>query len=220
MNRSYSNGGEIKNKIAKLQAVLDDPRTTDAGERERLQKGIEKLKGMLPSEEKPAEKKEEPKERKKPVEKKEPKSEKADKSKKKGVQVLSSKRVKIDGREVDVDSQEFCDYLLAQFRERREKAQQKKSSKKKTKSVMSKVSQSIERGITTAIKSGIKDNKVAINKNPKVFIGKVEKLESATKNFLQNLKEVLGDEYDAKEITSTTNAIQELIDDLKKKYSK
>jgi hypothetical protein len=208
----------IEAKIKKLTDILNDPRTTDEAEKERLKIGIEKLKGMMakdePKKEEP--KKEEPKKSEKKPSKSEPK--KADKTKKKGVQVLSSKRVVVDGKEMEVDSKEFCDYLLGEFRSRREKAQQKKETKKKTTSVMAKVSQSIERGITTAIKSGIKDNKVAIDKNPKVFIGKVEKLETATKNFLQNLKEVLGEEYDAKEVTSTTNAIQEMIDDLKKKY--
>jgi hypothetical protein len=222
MKRTYNDGGEIEAKIKKFTDLLNDPRTTDAGERERLQKGIEKLKSMLPTKE---EKKEEKTEKKEPVkkaektQKKEEKVEKKADKPKKGIQVLSSKRVVVNGTEMEVDSKEFCDYLLVEFRDRREKAQQKKETKKKTTSVMSKVSQSIERGITTAIKSGIKDNKVAIDKNPKVFIGKVEKLETATKNFLENLKEVLGSEYDAKEVTSTTKAIQEMIDDLKKKYA-
>jgi hypothetical protein len=34
------------------------------------------------------------------------------------------------------------------------------------------------------------------------------------------LKEVLGTDYDAKEVTDTTKAIHKLIEDLKKKYTK
>ena len=50
MNKRYNNGGEIEAKIKKFNDLLNDPKTTDAGERERLQKGIEKLKSMLPKE--------------------------------------------------------------------------------------------------------------------------------------------------------------------------
>lgn len=223
MNKRYNGGGEIQAKIDKFTKLMNDSRSTE-DEKSRYKTAIEKLEAMKPSssekkeetvEEKPTEKK--PTE-KKPTEKKTSESKKEE-PKKKGVQVLSSKRVMIDGKEVGMDSKEFCDYLLGEFRQRREKAEENKTKKKKTTSVMSKVASNIEKGITTAIKNSIKDNKVAINKNPTVFIGKVQKLETATKNFLENLKEVLGSEYDAKEVTSTTKAIQDMIEELKKKYA-
>lgn len=223
--KRYDGGGEIQAKIDKFNKLINDPRSTE-DEKSRYRVGVEKLKAMLPSakEEAPAEKVAEKKvAEKKPTEKKpaekvaEKKSDEA--PKKKGVQVLSSKRVMINGKEVGMDSKEFCDYLLGEFRERREKAEENKTKKKKTTSVMSKVTSNIEKGITTAIKNSIKDNRVAINKDPKVFIGKVQKLETATKNFLDNLKEVLGSEFDAKEVTSTTNAIHSMIEELKKKYA-
>lgn len=228
--KRYDGGGEIQAKIDKFNKLINDPRSTE-DEKSRYRVGVEKLKAMLPStkEEAPAEKVAEKKVaekkvvEKKPTEKKpaekvaEKKSDEA--PKKKGVQVLSSKRVMINGKEVGMDSKEFCDYLLGEFRERREKAEENKTKKKKTTSVMSKVTSNIEKGITTAIKNSIKDNRVAINKDPKVFIGKVQKLETATKNFLDNLKEVLGSEFDAKEVTSTTNAIHSMIEELKKKYA-
>ena len=53
-----------------------------------------------------------------------------------------------------------------------------------------------------------------------MFIGKVQKLETATKNFLQQLKEVLGSDYEAKEVADTTKAIHQMIEELKKKYGK
>jgi len=223
--------GEIQEKIDRFTRLLNDSRSTEE-EKSRYRTAIEKLKAMKSEdkkdepEPKKEEKKTEPKkevkkpEPKKEVKKAEPKKEEKKSEPKKGMVVLSSKRVTIDGKEVEIDSQEFCDYLTAQWRARREKAEQSKTKKKKTTSVMAKVSANIERGIATAIKTGIKENKVEINKNPKVFIGKVEKLETATKKFLENLKEVLGDEFDAKEVTSTTKAIQEMISELKAKYSK
>ena len=133
--------------------------------------------------------------------------------------MVSRKKVIIDGKEYNTDSKEFCDYLTDEFRKRREQAKQKKQTRKKTKSVMAQVTNKIESGIEKAIRTGVTTQKPILKKNPTIFIGKVEKLETATKNFLQQLKEVLGNEYDAKEITETTKAIQKMIDDLKKKYS-
>lgn len=229
--KKYNDGGEIQKKIDRFTKLIEDPRSTQ-DEKERYKIAIEKFKAMLPKEEKKEEeKKEDKKEDKKPAEKKaskkssEKKEEKKEEEKekpaekKKGVQVLSSKRVMIDGKEVDIDSPEFCTYLVSKWHERRAKAEENKTKKKKTKSVMAKVSEKIEQGITTAIKEGIKDQKDIIEKNPTVFIGKVQKLETATENFLKNLKDVLGDEYDAKEVTATTKAIHEMIAELKKKYS-
>ena len=138
----------------------------------------------------------------------------------KGVQMLSKKRVVVDGKELNVDSKEFCDYLTAEFIKRKEQAKSKKGSRKKTKSVMEQVSTKIEQGVEKAIKTGIAKQKPILKKNPQVFIGKVQKLETATKNFLQQLKEVLGNDYEAKEVTETTKAINKLIEDLKKKYAK
>lgn len=138
----------------------------------------------------------------------------------KGVQMLSKKRVVVDGKEMSTDSKEFCDYLTAEFIKRKEQANKNKGKNKKTKSVMEQVSNKIEQGVQKAIKTGIAKQKPTLKKNPQVFIGKVQKLETATKNFLTQLKEVLGTDYDAKEVTDTTNAIHKLIEDLKKKYAK
>jgi len=143
-----------------------------------------------------------------------------DKKLPKGVQMVSKKIVLVNGKEMNTDSQEWCDYLTAEFIKRKEQAKKNKSSRKKTKSVMAQVSTKIEQGVEKAIKTGVSKQMPTIKKNPQVFIGKVQKLETATKNFLTQLKEVLGTEYDAKEVTDTTKAIHKLIEDLKKKYTK
>ena len=119
-----------------------------------------------------------------------------------------------------MDSQEFCDYLLAEFKERRSKAEERKGKKTKTKSVMTKVTDNIEKGITQAIRQSVKTNKVNIENNPREFFGKVKKLEVATKTFLNSLKSVLGQDFDGKEVTSTIKGIQDLVDELKKKVEK
>lgn len=138
----------------------------------------------------------------------------------KGVTMVSKKKVMVNGVEMNTDSQEFCDYLTAEFIKRKEQAKQNKTTRKKTKSVMAQVSTKIEAGVEKAIKTGIASQKPSLAKNPNVFIGKVEKLETATNNFLKQLKEVLGNEYDAKEVTETAKAIQKMIADLKNKYTK
>lgn len=138
----------------------------------------------------------------------------------KGVTMVSTKKVIVNGVEMNTDSKEFCDYLTDEFIKRKEQAKSNKATRKKTKSVMAQVSTKIEAGVEKAIKTGIATQKPSLAKNPNVFIGKVEKLETATKNFLQQLKEVLGNDYDAKEVTETAKAIQKLIADLKKKYNK
>jgi hypothetical protein len=144
----------------------------------------------------------------------------AEKKTPKGVVMLSKNKVSVNGVEMNKDSKEFCDYLTAEFVKRKEQAKKNKGTRTKTKSVMAQVSTKIEQGVEKAIKTGISKQKPAFSKNPQVFIGKVEKLETATKNFLTQLKEVLGTDYDAKEVTDTTKAIHKLIEDLKKKYVK
>ena len=138
----------------------------------------------------------------------------------KGIQIISKKKVMLNGKEYNTDSKEFCDYLTDEFIKRKEQAKSKKGSRKKTKSVMEQVSMKIEQGVQKAIKTGISKQIPTLKKNPLIFIGKIQKLETANKNFLTQLKEVLGSDYDAKEVTDTTKAIHQMIDELKKKYIK
>jgi hypothetical protein len=244
----YAGGGEIEAKIQKLQTLIDNPNTPET-DRKNFVEAQKKFKEKLASETKetakPVAKKPtstKPVARKtttrkataKPVAKKPTPTRVKSVTKRpstptktapvkklpKGVQMLSKKRVVVDGKEMNTDSKEFCDYLTAEFIKRKEQAKSKKGTRKKTKSVMAQVSTKIEQGVEKAIKTGIARQKPTLKKNPQVFIGKVQKLETATKNFLQQLKEVLGTDYDAKEVTDTANAINKLIEDLKKKYSK
>jgi len=239
-SRKYAGGGEIEAKIQKLQTLIDNPNTPET-DRKNFVEAQKKFKEKLASEKssEPVAKKTTPKPvSKKPitvkpvankpttsttktVSKRPTTTAKAPvKKTPKGVQMLSKKRVVIDGKEMNTDSKEFCDYLTDEFIKRKEQAKSKKTTRKKTKSIMAQVSTKIEQGVEKAIKTGISKQKPTLKKNPQVFIGKVEKLETATKNFLQQLKEVLGSDYDAKEVTDTANAIKKLIEDLKKKYSK
>lgn len=134
----------------------------------------------------------------------------------KGVKVTGSSTVTVDGKEMDMNSSEFCDYLLKQFRERREKS--KNAPKKKTASVMAKITANVEKSVVQAIKSSVASNKKEIEKNPNFFVKKVEKLETSTKSFLESMKEVLGDDFKQGEIASTMKSIEELTESLIAKY--
>ena len=246
--RRYAGGGDTQSKIDKLQKLIDNPDVSENDKknyRDALKQFKEKLASEKKTTEKPkvADKKpvarkpvarkpvakkptEKPKETektpvvKKPVVKQPVIKKTVAKKLPKGVQMLSKKKVVVDGKEMNVDSKEFCDYLTAEFIKRKEQAKSKKGTRKKTKSVMAIVSDKIEQGVQKAIKTGIAKQKPTLKKNPQVFIGKVQKLETATKNFLQQLKEVLGSDYEAKEVADTTKAIHQMIEELKKKYGK
>ena len=233
---------DIEIKIKKLQALVDNPNVSE-NDKKNYREGIKKYQAELPAEKKVTTAKTVAKKptttRKstmvKPVAKKPTVTRKATPIKAKlkpsagkttakkitkGVTMVSTKKVVVDGIEMNTDSKEFCDYLTDKFIKRKEQAKANKGTRKKTKSVMAQVSNKIEAGVEKAIKTGIEKQKPSLAKNPNVFIGKVEKLETATNNFLKQLKEVLGNEYDAKEVTETAKAIQKLIADLKKKYNK
>jgi histone H1/5 len=245
--KEKTSDADVQAKINKLQALIDNP---DVSEKDKanFRDALSQFKAKMTSEKKEVVKKptstlRKPMARKptnvkmvakkavakkpmakKPISvkpKKKPITAKvAEKKTPKGVVMLSKNKVSVNGVEMDKDSKEFCDYLTAEFVKRKEQAKKNKGTRTKTKSVMAQVSTKIEQGVEKAIKTGISKQKPAFSKNPQVFIGKVEKLETATKNFLTQLKEVLGTDYDAKEVTDTTKAIHKLIEDLKKKYVK
>jgi hypothetical protein len=225
MNNTKTNSADIEKKITQLEALYFNPKT-DAKFKPLYKKGIEELKAKLEKAEPKVTataQKEKPKApAKKNVSKVVAKSTKPKVEEKvtRQVKKISSKKVEIDGKQYDIDSKEFCDYLVEQFKERRSKSKSAPKKASKPKSVMKSVATKIESGVTTAIKKSASRQETTLKKYPAVFIGKVEKLEEATKNFLTQLKSVLGKDYDSKEITETTNAIQKLIDDLKSKYDK
>jgi hypothetical protein len=228
---------DIEIKIKKLQALIDNPNVSES-DKNNFREGIKQYEAKLTAEKKettakPVAKKTTTTRKSTPVKRKPKATRKATPVKAKptagkvttekmpkGATLVSKKKVVVNGVEMNTDSKEFCDYLTAEFVKRKEQAKANKGTRKKTKSVMAQVSSKIEAGVEKAIKTGIAKQKPSLSKNPQVFIGKVEKLESATNNFLKQLKEVLGNDYDAKEVTETAKAIQKMIADLKKKYTK
>jgi hypothetical protein len=132
MKRRYNDGGEIKKKIADLQKLIKNPKT-DAKFIPLYQKGIDKLQAKLQTAE-PTEVMVETKMPKPRVEKIAPKMAKTTKPKAvervaKSVKKMGGEKVEIDGVIYDIDSKEFCDYLVEEFKERRANSVSKKASK-------------------------------------------------------------------------------------------
>jgi hypothetical protein len=132
MKRRYNDGGEIKKKIADLQKLIKNPKT-DAKFIPLYQKGIDKLQAKLQTTE-PTEVMVATKMPKPRVEKIAPKMAKTTKPKAvervtKSVKKMGGEKVEIDGVIYDIDSKEFCDYLVEEFKERRANSVSKKASK-------------------------------------------------------------------------------------------
>jgi hypothetical protein len=132
MKRRYNDGGEIKKKIADLQKLIKNPKT-DAKFIPLYQKGIDKLQAKLQTIE-PQEVEVEIKTPKPRVEKTAPKVAKTTKPKAvekvaKSVKKMDGEKVEIDGVIYDIDSKEFCDYLVEEFKERRANSVSKKAGK-------------------------------------------------------------------------------------------
>jgi len=132
MKRRYNDGGEIKKKIADLQKLIKNPKT-DAKFIPLYQKGINKLQEKLQTTE-PKEVMVETKMPKPRVEKIASKVAKTTKPKavekvSKSVKKMDGEKVEIDGVIYDIDSKEFCDYLIEEFKERRANSVSKKAGK-------------------------------------------------------------------------------------------
>lgn len=115
----------------------------------------------------------------------------------------------------DVDEMD-CEELEQMFKERKAKA--KKSEKKsKTRPVIEK----IVSNVATATKQAIDSVSVEdIKKNPKKFIEKCMKAEKSGEEFINDLKSLLGEEYDKSEVSEGMEKILIHIKELKAKYVK
>ena len=112
----------------------------------------------------------------------------------------------------DLDDKD-CDELLAEVAERRAAA--KKSAKKSEKKpVIEKVSAPIVRGVEKAIKN-IESDDLSAKK-----IKQVKDAIEATKSFIQSLKTLLGEDYDAQAVTDEIKPLLELAKKIEEKFLK
>lgn len=199
-DKYYKSGGritEIETEIKDYEALVSDHSVPQdekdfaKGEIEDLKKELEKLKA-------------EPKAEKKIAPKKEKKAAKP--------KVEIVKKAPKPKKNSELPS---CDELEARWRKRKEAA--KKAAKKhKTTSI----SERIGGDVAQAVKK-IVDNIPAadIKANPKSYIAKFEKIETATKGFVDSLKSLLGDDFSRSEILEPfENMIGEFIKNVKAKY--
>lgn len=112
----------------------------------------------------------------------------------------------------DLDEKD-CEELLADIKARRAKALDS-SAKSKSKPVIDKVAANV----ATAVKQAI-DNVPAADID-KAKIEKFKKLEVAAKNFMAEMKSILGEDYDKESVQDEFKQITDLIEALRKKYTK
>lgn len=157
---------------------------------------------------KPTEKKEAPaKKEAKPKKEKKAKAKKEKKQKEKKPAV----KLKVGEKEISEISAAEC---LEQWRKRREAA--KKSARKaKTTSVFSRITDKIESAVEAAIKNTPASE---IKKDPEKYINRWEVIGRETKNFLQNFKVWLKEDYDEGDVKEFTKHFDDFISSLKKKY--
>jgi hypothetical protein len=146
------------------------------------------------------------------------KKDKPTETEKKPVKIVG-KTVTFNGKEYESGSKELCDAVIDSFNKRREKAK-KQAKKTKTKSVFEKAADKVENTIVSAVKETFAENKDKIVKQPDQYFAKIQKVQAAGQEFLESFKELVGSEFDRKEITDFTKTIKEAVEGLKKEIEK
>lgn len=120
------------------------------------------------------------------------------------------------GKKIKGLNEEDCKELLKDVRERRRK---QKSSEKRSKSKP--VIEKVAKHVATAVKQAV-DNVSAedIKDDPKGEISKMEKVANLAKKFLQDLRAILGEDYDKEAINEEMKEVHDMIAGIKKKYGK
>ena len=172
------------------------------------------------------EKKSEKKEVSKPASKPEKKAESKKKADKKvvGKQVKTESKddksenkdeIVIDGKTISKKDADWCEKLLAAWKEKRKKA--KDSTKRSGKRTpMQQVVSNVGHAVAVAI-----DNTPAadIQQRPTTVINKFERLKKSAENFLKSFKDVLGDDFSNAQIQKEFAEVEKLINQIKKKYA-
>ena len=102
---------------------------------------------------------------------------------------------------------EFCKQLINAFKKRR-KASKKDGKRKKTKPVFGVITSSVKNAVSKALHSV---SEKEIQKNPKAFLAKAERLEKSAIRFLEDFKAILGSDYKKSEITSEFGELEKSI---------
>jgi chemotaxis protein histidine kinase CheA len=118
------------------------------------------------------------------------------------------KKVRAFGQVVEYkNDSEFCKQLIKAFKKRR-KASKKDGKRRKTKPVFGVITTSVKNAVSKALHSV---SEKEIEKNPKAFLAKAERLEKSAIRFLEDFKSILGSDYKKSEITSEFGDLEKSI---------
>ena len=118
------------------------------------------------------------------------------------------KKVRAFGQVVEYkNDSEFCKQLIKAFKKRR-KASKKDGKRRKTKPVFGVITTSVKNAVSKALHSV---SEKEIEKNPKAFLAKAERLEKSAIRFLEDFKAILGSDYKKSEITSEFGDLEKSI---------
>jgi len=113
----------------------------------------------------------------------------------------------------DID---FCDKLKAAFKKRRAAAKLG-GKRRKTKPVFGLITTSVKNAVSKALHSV---SHKEIEKNPKQFLVKAERLEKSAMRFLEDFKSILGSDFKKSEITSEFGELEKAIKQFVAKVTK
>lgn len=109
---------------------------------------------------------------------------------------------------------EFCKKLIGAFKKRKKVSRGKK---RKTKPVFGIITSDVKNAVSKALHSVPKKQ---IEKNPKEFLAKAQRLEKSAIKFLEDFKAILGSDYKKSEITSEFGELEKSIKSFVAKYTK
>jgi hypothetical protein len=112
---------------------------------------------------------------------------------------------------------EFCAKLKAAFKKRRAAAKSTSGKRRKTKPVFGVITNSVKNAVSKALHSV---STKEIEKNPKQFLAKAERLEKSAMRFLEDFKSILGNDFKKSNITSEFGELEKAIKQFVAKIAK
>jgi predicted Zn-dependent protease len=112
---------------------------------------------------------------------------------------------------------EFCAKLKAAFKKRRAAAKSAGGKRRKTKPVFGVITNSVKNAVSKALHSV---SSKEIEKNPKQFLAKAERLEKSAMRFLEDFKSILGNDFKKSNITSEFGELEKAIKQFVAKIAK
>jgi len=110
---------------------------------------------------------------------------------------------------------DFCKQLISAFKKR--KSSSKKGARKKTKPVFGVITTSVKNAVSKALHNA---SDKQIQKDPRAFLAKAQRLEKSAIRFLEDFKAILGVDYKKSEINSEFGELEKTIKAYVAKFTK